>query len=266
MFIAVSTWIVYPVEIALIYGGLLIVYRFVKGSTGDSAIKGFFVLFIFLAFLAYFISQQFELFRIRALITGVKDVLLIATIVIFQPELRRAVVSLGRRRFVTRGEDGSLGAVDAVTEAAFRLSKEKTGALLAFERENGLSDVAREGTEVDAAVTPELIAAIFTPGGPLHDGGMIIRGGRIVAAGALFPLTERSELAKRLGTRHRAAIGISEESDCVCVVVSEETGNVSVAVGGELREKLDREEFTRYLSVKLRGAGSGRLKATEARA
>jgi diadenylate cyclase len=133
------------------------------------------------------------------------------------------------------------------------MSRERRGALFAIERSNTLQHIAATGTQLDAQATPELLAGIFWPGAPLHDGGVVIRGDRIVAAGCIFPLAERRDLDSRLGTRHRAALGLSEESDAVVVTVSEETGRVSVAVGGRL-EFVDPPGDIRRVLEELTGA------------
>jgi diadenylate cyclase len=141
--------------------------------------------------------------------------------------------------------------VDHVVEAVTLLAGRKIGALIAIEREIGLRAVQENGTAVDAVVTPELLASLFFPYTPLHDGGVIIRQGRLVAAGCLFPLSQREGLATELGTRHRAAIGLTEETDALVVVVSEETGTISVAYKGRLTRGLDDEKLRKLLAAVL---------------
>ena len=171
----------------------------------------------------------------------------IALVVIFQPELRRMLVRLGQTRWL-----GFLGkprsvALGEVLSAVASMSKRKIGALIAIEREVGLRQVIEGGTRLNAEVTSEILGSIFYPNTPLHDGGVVIRSNRLAAAGCLFPLSENPKLHKELGTRHRAAVGLTEETDAVTVVVSEETGNVSVAVKGDLMYDLSVDELKSVL-------------------
>jgi diadenylate cyclase len=157
-------------------------------------------------------------------------------IVVFQPELRRGLLSLGEHRILHSFAPRSLGCEEQISAAVESLVRERHGALFCIERFNSLHHIAKTGVPVDADARAELLASIFWPGNPLHDGGVIIRGNRLIAAACILPVTERRDLATRLGTRHRAALGLAEESDAVIVVVSEETGNVSVAADGQLRQ------------------------------
>jgi diadenylate cyclase len=143
--------------------------------------------------------------------------------------------------------------IDHVVQAATTLAEQKIGALIAIEREIGTRGIQETGTSLDAPVVPELLASIFFPHTPMHDGGVVIQENRIAAAGCVFPLSQNIELHKRLGTRHRAAVGLSEETDAVVVVVSEETGIISVAYRGRLSRGLDEDRLRRFLSALLRG-------------
>ena len=138
--------------------------------------------------------------------------------------------------------------ISEITSACFLLSRKKIGALIAIERETRLENYIESGIEIDAKVNAELLMTIFTPNTPLHDGGIVISGDRITATGCLFPLTQNPKVSSNLGTRHRAALGISEETDAIVVIVSEETGGVSVAIAGRLTHDLDREAMERVLS------------------
>jgi len=187
------------------------------------------------------------------------DVILVL-IILFQPEIRHVLESAGRSRlsrlnfFGERDEQTAeiRGAAIAVSKACSAMSVKQVGALIVFEKETLLGDLAQTGTVVEALATPELICNIFFPNSPLHDGGAIIRGGRIYAAGCVLPLTKNQDLASDLGMRHRAALGMSEESDAMVVVTSEETGSISVALKGELRRGLSeatlREALIDYLT------------------
>ena len=179
--------------------------------------------------------KAFELQVLNSLLTTLTSALVVGLLVVFQPELRRGLLSLGEHKFLHMFAPSERGCEEEVGRAVRSLARDRHGALFAIERHNGLNHIARTGVEVDAEARAELMASIFFPGNPLHDGGVIIRGDRIVAASTIFPVTERTDLSTRLGTRHRAAIGLAEESDAIVVIVSEETGRVSVVVDGELQ-------------------------------
>lgn len=252
----ISPHVVPVIEILMIDVGLLMVYRFIRGSTGDSALKGISILLGATALTFYVLATNFELFRIKLLMQEVITYLIFAMIVIFQPELRRGVVRLGQNRIFGRLMPGKTDMVAVLTEGVFKLARNRTGALIAIERGVGLRDYAERGTQIDAHLSPELLDTIFHVGGPLHDGAVIIRGMRVIAAGCLFPLTDNMAISKRLGTRHRAGIGISEETDGISVIVSEETGRVSIAVRGELYQDLDRDSFDRALRTTIYDSSS----------
>jgi diadenylate cyclase len=174
-------------------------------------------------------------------------------VILFQPELRRGLIRFGQApvmRTLLRGEEAIF---DQVAEAAEQLSRHKIGALIAFQREVGLDDFIEGGTRLDAEVTTELIMTIFWPDTPLSDGGLVLQNMRMVAAGCLFPLSENPAIDRRLGTRHRAAIGLTEDTDAVCVIVSEETGIISLAVGGQIIRSLDKEQLVNRLRHLLTG-------------
>ncbi|MCC6464720.1 MAG: TIGR00159 family protein [Planctomycetes bacterium] len=248
-----NEYIVYAVEILLIYLFLLVVYNFVRGSSGDSALRGVAILFTILLIAIYLVADSLGLYRIELLLEKVVDYLFLGVIVVFQPELRRGLTRLGQNpwlnRLVTRRDD----MIPRIAQAVFRLARAKTGALMAVERGVGLRNYVERGIELDARFSAELVDSIFYPGNPLHDGAIIMRGGRVVAAGCLFPLTENPDLGKRMGTRHRAGIGLSEETDALVIVVSEETGRVSVAQRGQLETDLSRERLEQVLRAAIGG-------------
>jgi diadenylate cyclase len=259
-----TEYLIYGVEILLIYLFLLLVYKFVKGSTGDSALRGVAIIFTALLIGIYLVADALQLYRIEKLMEKVVDYLFIGVLVVFQPELRRGLSRLGQNRLflrlVARRED----LVPRLVATVFRLARAKTGALMAVERGVGLRNYIERGVELDALLTPELIDSVFYPGNPLHDGAIVIRGARVVAAGCLFPLTENPDISKRLGTRHRAGIGLSEETDALVIVVSEETGKVSVAMKGELQQDLSRDQLERYLRENLGDALQAAVGNTQA--
>jgi len=242
-----NEFIIYAVEIALIYGFLYVVYRFVKGSTGDSALRGVAIIFTLLLISIYLVADQLGLYRIEKLLEKVVDYLFIAVLVVFAPELRRGLSRLGQNRVFGRLMARRDDVIPRITQSVFRMARGKTGGLIAIERGVGLQNYVERGVELDAILSPELIDTLFYPGTALHDGALIVRGSRVVAAGCLFPLTENPDIAKRLGTRHRAGIGLSEETDAVVIIISEETGKVSLAIKGELQQDLSREQLERGL-------------------
>jgi diadenylate cyclase len=168
--------------------------------------------------------------------------------VVFQPELRRALMRLGETRFFRSWSSQVDEEIDALVEAATFLSRRKIGALVAIERDVGLGGIAETGTRVGADLTAPLLETIFWPNSPLHDLGVIVSGGKIAYAAVQFPLAESGDLERELGSRHRAAVGLSQESDAVVLVVSEETGDVSIAERGQLIRKLTPEGLRGLLS------------------
>ena len=180
----------------------------------------------------------------------------VALIVLFQPEIRRILEEVGSRRFIaffTRTEAGSAveQAIDQTVLACTEMSQSRTGALIVFEREILLDDMVRSGTMLDAAVSSELLKNIFFVKAPMHDGAVIIRHGRMLGAGCMLPLSKNVNLSRDLGMRHRAGIGMSENSDAVVVIVSEETGSISVAIGGMLKRHLKPETLENLLRNEL---------------
>ena len=223
------------IDIALVVFLLYGFFRIVKGSRAWQLIKG-----IALIFVATWVSSLLNLRILNAILTAIINIGLIAILVIFQPELRRALEQLGTNKF-TRffGIDKDIATktkedIYKVVIAAEELSKTKTGALIVIERDINIQDIIATGVPMDAEVSPQLLVNIFVPKTPLHDGAVVISNNKISAAACVLPLADDTDIAKELGTRHRAAIGISKESDSIAVVVSEETGKISVAKDGTL--------------------------------
>jgi diadenylate cyclase len=202
---------------------------------------------VLLAFL-YGLSRLLDLILIRTLLEATLQYGAIAVLVVFQPELRAALARLGQARMlrVFQRLEGSRVA-DEIVEAAERLSRGKHGAIIAVEQEVGLGEYAETGSVVDARVSAEMLTTIFTPYSPLHDGAVLISGDKIRSAGAILPLTQSPVKDRSLGTRHRAALGLSEETDAIVVVVSEETAQISVAVGGRLQRDVTPERLRTIL-------------------
>lgn len=210
-------------------------FLLVRGTRTAQALKGLVVLVI-----VAFIAQRLELNAFNFLIGRFWPVFILAFVILFQPELRRALAEVGQRHFF-RGflKEAETGYLEEIIEAVDILSKKKKGALIALEREAGLKTYIETGIRIDSEVSRELLSTIFLPSTPLHDGAVIIQGNRVAAAGCLLPFTRDPDVSKRMGMRHRAALGLSEETDAVVIIVSEETGKISLAVGGRLTRDLD---------------------------
>jgi diadenylate cyclase len=219
----------------IIYRGL----RFIRETRAEQLLKGFLLLLVITV-----ASGILHLYALNWILVGVMNFGVIALVVVFQPELRRALEHLGRTRFMFRRfsaieKDRIKQATSGIVDAVDQFSATKTGALIIMEREISLTDFAETGTMLSAEVSPELLENIFFEGSPLHDGAVIIRDGRVYAAGCVLPLTRNKALSKKLGTRHRAGIGVTEVSDCMAIIVSEETGIISTAFEGVLTRFLD---------------------------
>jgi len=230
-------------EILVLSVAFYYVLVFIHGTRGVQVLSGLATLFIGLILLTSF----FQLDILSWLLQRATVYIVFALLVIFQPEIRRALAELGRRHLFG-GPVIEQSSVDNLVNAASRLSEQKIGGLIAIERDVGTRATQETGVKIDSEVTPELLINIFYPRTPLHDGGVIIQNNRIVAASCLFPLSTRDEYSRSLGTRHRAAIGITEETDAIAVVVSEETGSISVAYRGRLRRGLDEDRLRRVLT------------------
>lgn len=215
--------------------------EFFSKTRGGQLIKG-----LLLMLLMAFVANLLDMVTVNWIMVRVMDSLLIAAVIIFSPEIRRALERVGTSKLSLFGRGSNIteqeniaSCIDAACKAAGSMQEQKCGALMVFERTTKLGEIVATGTPIDAEATSALIGNIFYPKSPLHDGGMILRSGRVCAAGCILPLTQNGVLNKELGTRHRAAIGMSENSDAVVVVVSEETGTISLAVNGELRRGFD---------------------------
>jgi diadenylate cyclase len=243
-------------DISLVAYLLYKLLSLIRGTRAVPLINGLFILF-----LANLAARWFELYTIQFILDNLFIAASVAVPIIFQPELRRALEHLGRGRLLATNrvtddlkEDEWRHLIDQIVRATEILGRNKTGALMVIERETGLAEYSDSGIRVDGLVTWELLTNIFIPNTPLHDGAVIIRGNRVAAAACWLPLAEASVLAHDLGTRHRAGVGITEQSDAVTVIVSEETGTISLAQGGKLIRHLDektlREMLTTLLEVR----------------
>ncbi len=241
-------WWVVGIELLLIGMVVFWVVRFLRGTRGARMLKGVAVVLIGLYLLVDILGSRFGLERIDFLYGKFLFFASFATVVVFQPELRRALMRLGETRLFRTWSHEIDQEIEALVEAATFLSRRKIGALIAIEREVGLGGIADNGTALNAEISAPLLETIFFPNTPLHDLGVIISQGKIAYAGVQFPLAESGELERELGSRHRAAVGMSQESDAVVLVVSEETGDVSIAERGQLIRKLTPEGLRGLLS------------------
>ena len=229
-----NRWVLDFLDIALMS---LVLYRLLLILKGTKAVQMLIGLGILL--LASVASRYLELYTIDWLVQSFWAQIVIAIIVLFQPEIRRALAHIGEAQFLTFTKAEELKSLEEIVRASVSLANKKIGALIVIERDTSLKDFIEVGTPLDAKVSRELLASIFHPTSPIHDGAVIIKGNRIAAAGCFLPITLSSELSKALGTRHRAGIGLTEETDAVAIIVSEETGFISMAMDGRLETKLD---------------------------
>jgi diadenylate cyclase len=230
-------------EILILAGVIYSIYLYLRGTHGARILIGLAVVFLTLTL----VSQLLNLEVIGWLLRSISVFLAIALVVIFQPELRRALTELGSHRFFTSAFEEK-ETIALLTDTVFELSSKGFGALIAVEREISLKAFVETGVRLDSKLSKELVLTVFHPKTVLHDGGMVVSGDRIVAAACIFPLTQREDLDRNLGLRHRAGLGLGEESDAVTLVVSEETGQVSICHGGRIERNLGVEKFRQRLS------------------
>lgn len=222
----------------------VIIYKildFLRETRAEQLIKGIAILLVLTE-----VSKWMQLYTVNYLLSNFLTVGAFAIIVVFQPELRRGLEHLGRSRIFPKNildlqKTDASDTVEAITSAVASLARQKIGAIIVIERSVGLKDLIETGTTIEGLVTPELLINIFIPNTPLHDGAVIIRHNKVVAAGCFLPLSDNMTISKEMGTRHRAALGISEKSDSLSIVVSEETGVISIAEAAQISRYLDVE-------------------------
>lgn len=235
------------VDILIVAVVLYKLYTLIKETRAEQLLKGIGVLLVLTE-----VSEWLELYTINWILGNAMTVGTLAILIVFQPELRRGLEYIGRSRFFSkslieiRGENISK-VVDEIVEATASLARQKIGALIVLEKQTGLNEVVETGTKIGGTVSSDLLINIFIPNTPLHDGAVIIKDDIIKAAACFLPLTDSSSVSKELGTRHRAALGISERSDSISIIVSEETGAISVAENGTISRYLDAKTLKQIL-------------------
>lgn len=236
-------------ELLLLWIGSYFVLRFLRGSLGLGILRGLLIAGFTLFLAAQIVFERFEwsLPRLQLLLRPSLELLVLGVVILFQPELRRAFTRLGEAQAFKRLAAGASSVGQVLAEAAERMSRRRVGALIALERSTGLQTYMEGSVQLDATLKAPLLESIFQPGGPLHDGAVLIRGDRIVAAGCLLPLSENPEIGAEYGTRHRAGVGVTEDTDALAVIVSEETGNISLAARGELQRVRSARDLARLI-------------------
>ncbi|MCK4547848.1 MAG: diadenylate cyclase CdaA [Candidatus Eisenbacteria sp.] len=241
---SVSSWLLAALDILIVAFVFYKLLALAKGTRGAQMFLGF--LLIIGASIA---AESLQLVELNWIISSLKTVWVVAFVILFQPELRRALAQLGQNRFmrffIRFTEPGAIG---EVVKATSDMSGTQTGALIVMARNASLRNYVETGTRIEGKITAELLGTIFTPRSPLHDGAVIVHGDQIVAAGCILPLSQNPHLAQTLGTRHRAALGLTEEADAVVIVVSEETGVMSLASKGRLRRNIDANTLRKELA------------------
>ncbi|RKD34218.1 TIGR00159 family protein [Thermohalobacter berrensis] len=235
------------IDIGIVAFAFYKIFMLIRETRAEQLVKGIIVLLI-----GTKVSEWLELFATNWILEKTMTVGVIALLIVFQPELRRALEYIGRTKFFTKSlieiEDEDIDhIVEEIVEAVASLSRQKIGALIVIERETGLNEVTETGTKINGKISSGLLINIFIPNTPLHDGAVIIKDSTIKAAGCFLPLTENMNLSKDLGTRHRAALGITERSDSLAIIVSEETGVISIADNGKLSRYLDIKTLRQIL-------------------
>lgn len=240
------------IEIAIIAYVFYKVFQIIKRTRAEQLLKGIIILLIITK-----VSEWLQFRTINWILRNAFTFGVLALLIVFQPELRKGLESLGRNKVLSKftfsfDHGDSSNVVDEIIKAVKYLSKNSIGALIVIERETGLNEIINTGTKLESVTSGELLINIFIPNTPLHDGAVVIRDNKIMAAGCFLPLTENNNLSKELGTRHRAGIGITEVSDAICVIVSEETGVISTAQNGNLSRYLDAKTLKEMLSSQLK--------------
>lgn len=243
------------IDILLVAFVVYRVFIILRGTHAIQMLTGLFFLGVF-----FFLSNYFELFTIHWMLRYFFDYVILIVIVLFQDDLRRALAYVGKNPFVTSKSDLiDRIVVDEIAKAAAQMARDRIGGLIVIERETGLKNFIDTGAKIDATVRSELLYSIFIPSSPIHDGAVILKEGKIAAAGCFLPLTKNPNVDKAYGTRHRAAIGLTEDTDAVVVLISEEAGSAYLVKGGRISASLAEEELANSLAVILELADTGRV-------
>lgn len=226
------------IDILLVTAGIYWLLLLIRGTRAIQILVGLIVLIaLSLA------SQLFQLAALGMILERLLEPAVLIIVILFQNDIRRALARVGRGFFPSFSAEQEIQVVEEIVRAAGTLSQRRYGALIVLERESNLGDLIEAGVPVDAALSKELLVSIFQPSSPMHDGAVVLQEGRVASAGCILPLTLRTDLPEGLGTRHRAAVGITEETDALVVVVSEETANISVVLGGDMLRGLDAPQL-----------------------
>jgi len=237
-------------EIFILWFVFYQIFVFFEGTRAFQVLKGLIYLLI-----AFLISHLLGLTTLNWLLKNFFAISILAVLILFQQELRQGLARLGQQHLfnISLEESEVVALIEEITTAIYKLAQRKIGCIIAIERETKLKTFIDSGVSIDGKVSSELLQSIFVTTSPIHDGGVIIRNERILAAACLFPLSENANLSKIIGTRHRAALGITEQTDAISVIVSEETGDISVAVDGRFIPIVNKERFTNILKNLLLG-------------
>jgi len=235
------------VEVAVFAVLIYVALRFLRETRGSGVVRGLALLLLVVVTTFVILIKAFHLARLELLFERIAQSVVLGLVIVFHPEIRRGIVQLGDAPIFGRFFRPDSKVVTRLLRAVARMSKERIGALIAIERDASLTELTENGITIDAELNSYLLESIFFPKNALHDGGVVVRDDRIVAASCLFPLSQNPDVDKRLGTRHRAALGLSEETDALVIVVSEETGKLSTAVGGKLNFDLTLEQLEQQL-------------------
>jgi diadenylate cyclase len=232
------------VDILFVTGIIYRILLIIKGTRAAQMLVGLGVLF-----LALLLSKYLGLYTIDWIIQSLWAQIVLALIILFQPEIRKTLAQMGEARFLPSFASAEeLRSIEEIVRASVALSNRKIGALIVIEKEMDLKDFTEMGTQLDAKVSHELLLSIFHPTSPIHDGAVIIKGNRVIAAGCFLPLTLSGDISKTFGTRHRAGIGLTEETDAVVIIVSEETGSISTVVDRKIERNVDMGSLRDFLT------------------
>lgn len=241
-------------EIFIIFLLIYLVLRVLQGTRGEGILRALSFIIVIASLTILFLVRKLHLYSVEWIIDEFLPVFILPIIILFQQEFRRAVVRLGHNTFLRVFFKQSSPLTNEVIKAIVNMASNKIGGLIAIEREAGLDTYIEGGTKINADVSSDLIKTIFWPSSPLHDGAVIVRDQKIVAASCLFPLSENPDISKEFGTRHRAGIGLTEETDAIVLIISEETGNISIAIQGHTTGKLEENELTKVFNDFMSGA------------